>query len=100
MKAPIRSESAVNTEKAAAAFRACSAASADTVARIAVASGTVATADAARVKKVAIRTVAKAHAKKPWAVSQKKNTSSVLMPTISCVDDLSNSRPEQKLTTE
>ena len=44
----------MNTEKAVAAFRACSAASAETVAALAVASGTVATADAARVKKVAI----------------------------------------------
>ena len=70
----------MNTEKAAAAFRACSAASADTVAALAAASGTVAAADAARAKKVAISTVAKAHAKKPWAVSL-KNTSSVLMPT-------------------
>ena len=70
----------MSTEKEAAAFRACSAASAEIVAALPVASGTVATADAARVKKVAISTVAKAQAKKPCAVSL-KNTSSVLMPT-------------------
>ena len=76
MKAPTIRDSAVNTEKAVAAC-ACSAASVETVAALAVDSGTAVTAAAARPKKVATRKVADAHTKKPGAVSL-KTTSSVL----------------------
>jgi hypothetical protein len=71
MKAPIRNEIDVKSEKLAAALRACSAASAVTVTS---APPVVATSVAEpRTENIAaINTVAKAHAKKPWAVLRKK----------------------------